>query len=123
MRVILGAGVIILLAFLFFRFSGGTGCTVFGILTVILVILFVNSPLSVLFTMPIFIVLIIVNETSLKKKRKDYLPAIANVEGGGIKRGLMAPEAAVLLEMPLNKVLDTGHLWIIGKETRSACAG
>ncbi len=105
LRVILGAGVIILLAFLFFRFSGGTGCTVFGIFAVILVILFVNSPLSVLFTMPIFIVLIIVNETSLRKKRRDYLPAIANVEGGGIKRGLMAPEAAVLLEMPLNKVL------------------
>jgi hypothetical protein len=27
------------------------------------------------------------------------------VEGGGIKRGLTAPEAAVLLEMPLNKIL------------------
>ena len=37
--------------------------------------------------------------------KPDYLPPIAQVEGGGIKRGLTAPEAAVLLEMPLNKVL------------------
>ena len=104
-RFIIGAGVVILFAFLFFRFSGGTGCAVFGIFAVILVILFVVSPLSVLFVIPVFIALVIFNETSLKKKRKDYLPAIANVEGGGIKRGLTAPEAAVLLEMPLNKVL------------------
>lgn len=104
-RYILGAGATILFTILFFRFSGGTGCTVFGIFTVALVGLFAYSPLSVLFTIPVFIVLIILNETSLKKKREDYLPAIANVEGGGIKRGLMAPEAAVLLEMPLNKVL------------------
>jgi hypothetical protein len=104
-RFIIGAVVVILFAFLFFRFSGGTGCVVFGIFTVILVILFINSPLSVLYTIPLFIALIIVNETSLKKRRKDYLPPIANVEGGGIKRGLTAPEAAVLLEMPLNKIL------------------
>ncbi len=43
---------------------------------------------------------------SVKKAGKpDYLPPIAQVEGGGIKRGLTAPEAAVILEMPLNKVL------------------
>ena len=101
----LGGVAVILLAVLFFRFSGGTGCAVFGILTVILVIVYIISPLSVLFTIPVFIAFVIYNETSLKKKRKDYLPAIANVEGGGIKRGLTAPEAAVLLEMPLNKIL------------------
>ncbi len=37
--------------------------------------------------------------------KPNYLPPIAQVEGGGIKRGLTAPEAAVLLEMPLTKVL------------------
>jgi hypothetical protein len=44
-------------------------------------------------------------ERTLKKKKNTYLPAIAQVEGGGIKRGLTAPEAAVLLELPLNKIL------------------
>jgi hypothetical protein len=33
------------------------------------------------------------------------MPPIAQVEGGGIKRGLTAPEAAALLEMPISKVL------------------
>lgn len=104
-RLFIGAGVMILCAFIFFRFSGGTGCAVFGFLAVILVGLFILSPLSVIFAIPIFVTLAILNENSLKKKRKDYLPAIANVEGGGIKRGLTAPEAGVLLEMPFNKIL------------------
>jgi hypothetical protein len=37
--------------------------------------------------------------------KPNYLPPIAQVEGGGIKRGLTAPEAAVILELPLNKIL------------------
>lgn len=41
----------------------------------------------------------------IKASKPNYLPPIAQVEGGGIKRGLTAPEAAVILEMPLNKVL------------------
>ena len=53
----------------------------------------------------VIIVLIFFNEKSLRGKKKAYLPAIAQVEGGGIKRGLTAPEAAVLIEMPLSKVL------------------
>jgi hypothetical protein len=33
-----------------------------------------------------------------------YVPAMVSVEGGGIKRGLTAPEAAALLEVPAEKV-------------------
>jgi len=104
-RFILGVGVIILFAILFFRFSGGTGCSVFVILTAGIVLLLAVVPFSVLVAPLILVPLIIYNESALKKKRKAYLPAIAQVEGGGIKRGLTAPEAAVLLEMPLNKIL------------------
>ncbi len=53
---------------------------------------------------PIFIFWIIVR-AFIKAGKPNYLPPIAQVEGGGIKRGLTAPEAAVILEMPLNKVL------------------
>ncbi len=102
---ILGTVSVGLLGFLFFRFSGGTGCSVFGILTAGLVLFFVVAPFSVLLAPLPLIPLIVLNENSLKKKHKTYLPPIAQVEGGGIKRGLTAPEAAVLLEMPLNKVL------------------
>ncbi|HHX38426.1 MAG TPA: hypothetical protein GX715_00540, partial [Armatimonadetes bacterium] len=37
--------------------------------------------------------------------RRRYLPPVAQVEGGGVLRGLSPAEAAVLLEMPLKKVL------------------
>jgi len=102
---IIGSVVAILFAFLFFRFSGGTGISVFVILIAGLVFLFIAAPFFTLLAPLVLVPLIIVNEGSLKKKRHAYLPAIAQVEGGGIKRGLTAPEAAVLLEMPLNKVL------------------
>ncbi len=35
----------------------------------------------------------------------DYMPPLVSVEGMGVKRGLTAVEAAVLLEAPLNRVL------------------
>jgi hypothetical protein len=41
----------------------------------------------------------------VRAAKPNYLPPIAEVEGGGIKRGLTAPEAAVVLEIPLTKVL------------------
>ena len=106
-RVLLDLLAIVLLAVLFFRFSGGTGFTVFVILLAGLgFVLFAYAP-SVLLAIPALIVLIFINERSLKNKPKQdtYMPPIAQVEGGGIKRGLTAPESAVLLEMPLNKVL------------------
>jgi hypothetical protein len=40
-----------------------------------------------------------------KKRKMKYLPPEVSVEGVGIKRGLTAPEAGILLEMPLDKVL------------------
>ncbi len=108
--LMLGAFNIALLSFLFFRFTGGTGCTVYVLLLGGAIFLFFIGPLMVLLSIPLLIALILFNETTLmkrkgKRKKRTYLPAIAEVEGGGIKRGLTAPEAAVILEMPLNKVL------------------
>ncbi len=40
-----------------------------------------------------------------KVRRMKYLPPQLSVEGVGIKRGLTAPEAGLLLELPLDKVL------------------
>jgi len=42
---------------------------------------------------------------SQKRRKMQYLPPSLGVEGTGIKRGLTAVEAAILLEAPLNKVL------------------
>ena len=107
-QLISGSCLAVGLAVLFFRFSGGTGCTVFVILLVGLIVLFTSSPKGHLLTWPVMLGLIAWNEWHLSygRKRHKYLPAIVSVEGGGIKRGLTAPEAAVLLELPLGKVLS-----------------
>jgi hypothetical protein len=40
-----------------------------------------------------------------QRRKMDYMPPAVAVEGTGVKRGLTAVEAAVLLEAPLNRVL------------------
>jgi len=42
---------------------------------------------------------------SQKRRRMKYMPPALSVEGSGVKRGLTAVEAAILLEAPLDKVM------------------
>ncbi len=116
-RVWLITGVITagLLTLLFFRFTGGTGCALYAIIGAGVGALLWLVPFSILFVFPIILSLIAINETKLKRRKKTYLPPIAQVEGGGIKRGLTAPEAATLLEMPLNKVLTLTIFGLLAK--------
>ena len=52
-----------------------------------------------------FFVLIIYSATIGAKKRKmQYLPPKISIEGHGVKRGLTAIEAAVLMEQPMDKI-------------------
>lgn len=104
-RILLGGLTIALLALAFFRFSGGTGLTVFALLVGGTIYLLIANPAWQLLALPAAVTLVGLNEWGLTKRKPRYLPAIAQVEGGGIKRGLTAPEAAVLLELPLNKIL------------------
>ncbi len=53
-----------------------------------------------------FFVLIIYSATVGAKKRKlQYLPPKISMEGHGIKRGLTAVEAAILMEQPMDKIM------------------
>jgi hypothetical protein len=47
----------------------------------------------------------VIGSLRARSRRLDYMPPLLSVEGMGVKRGLTAVEAAVLLEAPLNKVL------------------
>lgn len=47
----------------------------------------------------------IIGSARARRRRLDYMPPLLSVEGMGVKRGLSAVEAAVLLEAPLSKVL------------------
>ncbi|MDX9955904.1 MAG: hypothetical protein RBT75_17525 [Anaerolineae bacterium] len=114
-RMIMGLIQALLFGVLFFRFTGGTGCALFGMLMVGLVVLIIISPLAQLVALPLLVLLVIINEWQLSRRKKTYLPPIAQVEGGGIKRGLTAPEAATLLEMPLNKILTLVIFGLLAK--------
>ncbi len=53
----------------------------------------------------IFALIAVAGVANRRRRRMKYFPPQAKVEGVGIKRGLTAPEAAVILERPLNAVL------------------
>ncbi len=65
----------------------------------------------------LFMLLAIVAAVRAGRKRKlAYLPPKISIEGHGIKRGLTAVEAAILLETPLDKVLTMILFGLIKKE-------
>jgi hypothetical protein len=47
----------------------------------------------------------VLSVVSDRKRRKQYLPPKISIEGHGIKRGLTAVEAAILMEQPIDSVL------------------
>jgi len=106
LRFLWGIALLVLTGIMFFRASAGTGWSCFLGILVILIGVFVVSPVIHFFALPGLLLIWHFSEKSLKRRRGKYLPAIASVEGGGIKRGLTAPEAAILLELPLSKVLS-----------------
>jgi hypothetical protein len=88
-RVCAGVVVVVMVGFLFFRFSHGTGWILFVILAAGAIWVMVNSPgCHLLLMLVILPALIALNEWYLRKGRRGrYLPAMATVEGAGIKRG------------------------------------
>lgn len=67
-----------------------------------------------------FIALIIfLSARSTQRRKLQYLPPKISIEGHGIKRGLTAVEAAILLEQPLDKILTMILFAIIKKGAAS----
>ncbi|MHB8900204.1 MAG: hypothetical protein ACYC6Y_15755 [Thermoguttaceae bacterium] len=104
-RVVAAIAALILGGAAYFRFTGGTGFVPFLVVAVACALWFYLRPAAHLLALPVLAALVGVNEHFLRKRKSRYLPAIAEVEGGGIKRGLTAPEAAVLLELPVARVV------------------
>jgi hypothetical protein len=64
-----------------------------------------------------FILGAVVGTLRRRKRLMDYMPPMVSVEGLGIKRGLTAVEAAVLLEAPLDRVLTMILFGLVKKGT------
>jgi hypothetical protein len=63
-----------------------------------------------------FFGIFVLNAFSGSRRRMQYLPPKISIEGHGIKRGLTAVEAAILLEQPLDKVLTMILFGVLKKE-------
>lgn len=62
------------------------------------------------------LLIIVASIRSTRKRKMKYLPPTIRVEGHGIKRGLTAIEAAVLLEKPVDKIFTMILFSLIQKE-------
>jgi hypothetical protein len=76
---------------------------------------FIFSILPCLIPVGIFVLIIIIGRAASRSRKMKYFPAKASVEGVGIKRGLTAPEASLLFEYPLNRVLSLVLFGLIKK--------
>jgi len=52
-----------------------------------------------------FIIIVVWGARNAQKRKLQYLPPKISIEGHGIKRGLTAVEAAILMEEPMDKIL------------------
>ncbi|MFA6242601.1 MAG: hypothetical protein WC655_16810 [Candidatus Hydrogenedentales bacterium] len=106
-NVAIGSGIALVLCFsvAFFMITRGTGISLWFVAGAAMAAGMVQSAKFHLGLYPFVAAFALLVWLLLRRKRKRYFPAVLCLEGGGIKRGLTAVEAAVLLEAPLNKVL------------------
>jgi hypothetical protein len=69
-----------------------------------------------------FIAIVAAGLASDSKRKSQYLPPKISIEGHGIKRGLTAVEAAILLEEPLDKIMTMILFSVIKKKTAEVIA-
>jgi len=62
------------------------------------------------------IAVIIIAARNASRRKLKYLPPKISIEGNGIKRGLTAVEAAVLMEQPMDKILTMILFAVLKKE-------
>jgi hypothetical protein len=77
---------------------------------------FISSALFPILCIGGFIAIVVSGLSSSRNRKLQYLPPKISIEGHGIKRGLTAVEAAILLEEPLDKIMTMILFSTIKKE-------
>jgi len=103
-RVLVGILMLVLFSVWYFRVTGGTGTCLYIPLVIVLLVVWQSPALEAL-GIPVIALLWLFGDKALAARKRSYLPPIQSVPGGEIKRGLTAPEAAVILERPLGEAL------------------
>jgi len=104
-RVITSLVFIAVFSLIFFWATRRTGCVIWAIVSVVMFVAFMIIPVLPILLAPALPMLAWGVKASRLRAKRAYVPAVASVEGGGIKRGLTAPEAAALLEAKPEKIL------------------
>lgn len=107
---------LVLIGISFFRLTRGTGWTLFVMLAIVAAIIVGVTAAGHLLIIAVLLGTQIWLELRMWRGKKGYLPPVISVEGGGIKRGLTAPEAAVLLERPLPQVVTLVAFGLLKKQ-------
>ena len=110
-----GVALLLLFSICFLLLTRGTGFTVLLVCLAAMVYGMVKSPLLHLYMWMIIPAMGCAWYVTMHRRRPRYLPALARVESGKICRGLTPPEAAVLMEMPLSRVLGMVLTALLGK--------
>ena len=76
---------------------------------------FVGGSLPCLIFAGLFFGLPILNAIQGQRRKLQYIPPKIGIEGHGIKRGLTAVEAAILMEQPLDKVMTMTLFGVVKK--------
>ncbi|MQC26880.1 MAG: hypothetical protein DWG76_05470 [Chloroflexi bacterium] len=103
-RLLAGALFFLALAILFRRLRRPVNAPFFILLSFVSIAVFTLVPVSPYIALPALIAALLWI-TRRAHSAQPYQSALARIEGGGIKRGLTPPEAAVLLGKPLNLTL------------------
>jgi hypothetical protein len=77
---------------------------------------FIGSSLPCLIVAVFFFGMPLLSAINARRRKMQYLPPKISIEGHGIKRGLTAVEAAILMEQPLDKVMTMILFGVIKKE-------
>jgi hypothetical protein len=101
-----GALLIALFAALFFLITRGTGCSVFAVCVAFFLFVMWKSPPGHLALWLLIPAMGLILWQFRHRFKPRYMPAIARVERGRVRRGLTAAESAVLLELPLERALN-----------------
>jgi hypothetical protein len=76
----------------------------------------IGSSLPCLIVAVFFFGMPLLSAINARRRKMQYLPPKISIEGHGIKRGLTAVEAAILMEQPLDKVMTMILFGVIKKE-------
>ncbi len=75
-----------------------------------------------LFCFGVIILIIVASSAGANRRKLQYLPPKISIEGHGIKRGLTAIEAAILMEQPMDKILTMILFSVIKKNAASVAS-